>query len=228
MIIRSGLIRNREGVSKETFDQHWREVHGPLARVVPAMRAYAQNHVLARLAAGSQKLHGIDGISQLWFDDVAAMSQAMASPEQAACVEDIKGFLDHVTIVIQSPGDWSHFAQRLATRAKVMAVFAGDPGDAASYNGLLLEWFGDTAIGGGSIRLNQVTERGYMVDRNVPRGNDVVAAIAELWFNDPEEVHKARTMVSLGDAFHSIECLSALHVDEVRILEPIPDAPSPR
>jgi len=99
MIIRSGLIRNREGVSKETFDQHWREVHGPLARVVPAMRAYAQNHVLARLAAGSQKLHGIDGISQLWFDDVAAMSQAMASPEQAACVEDIKGFLDRVKTV---------------------------------------------------------------------------------------------------------------------------------
>ena len=228
MIIRSGLIRNREGVAKERFDQHWREVHGPLARVVPAMRAYAQNHVLACIAAGSDKLHRIDGISQLWFDDVAAMSQAMASPEQAACVEDIKGFLDQVTIVIQSPGHWSHFGEQLATRAKVMAVLAGDPGDTASYQGRLREWFGDTAIGGGSIRLNEVIERGYIVDRNVPRGNDVVAAIAELWFNDPEEVHTARTMVSLGDEAHSTECLSALHVDEVRILEPIPDAPGPR
>src|ERR1700674_292923 len=113
MIIRSGLIRNRAGVSKETFDQHWREIHGPLARVVPDMRAYAQNHVLDRLSATSDRLHRIDGISQLWFDDVEATRQATASPEQAACVEDIRGFLDEVTIVIQSPGEWTQYGEPL-------------------------------------------------------------------------------------------------------------------
>src|SRR4051812_5937947 len=109
MIIRSGLIRNREDVSQQAFDRHWREVHGPLARAVPDMRAYAQNHVVSRLFRASRRLHRIDGISQLWFDDVRAMREAMASAEQAACVEDIKGFLQEVTIVIQSPGNRIEF-----------------------------------------------------------------------------------------------------------------------
>lgn len=224
MIIRSGFIRNREGVSKAVFDRHWQEVHGPLARAVPTMRAYAQNHVIARLVDSSDRLHRIDGISQLWFDDVAAMRQAMASPEQAACVEDIKGFLEQVTVAIQSPGQWTHFGERLVTRSKVMAVYAGDPGHAAAFSSGLCEWFGDTVARGGSLRLNQVIERGYVVARDVPRGDDVVAAIAELWFNDPEEVLKARTMGPAGATAHSLECISALHVDEVRILEPLPDA----
>jgi uncharacterized protein (TIGR02118 family) len=225
VIIRSGLIRNREGVAKNVFDQHWRDVHGPLARVVPDMRAYAQNHVLACVGTASAKLHRIDGISQLWFDDVAAMIHAMASPEQAACVEDIKGFLDEVTLVIQSPGEWTHIGKRAATRSKVMAVLGGDPHDAVVYRNRLREWFADTAARGGSVRLNPVVERGHIVDRSVSRGNDIVAAIAELWFNDPEEVNKARTLAALDGSVRSLECMTALHVEEIVILERPADAP---
>jgi len=228
MIIRSGLLRNQESVSKKTFDQHWRDIHGPLARVVPDMRAYAQNHVITPLFSDTDQLHRIDGISQLWFDDVAAMRQAMASPEQAACVEDIKGFLKQVTIVIQSPGQWTYFGERQGTRSKVMAALVGEPGDAAAYRKGLGEWFADTVTHGGSVRLNQVVERGFAVDPNVPRGDDVVAAIAEIWLNDSGEVEKARTVASLGTTARSLTCVSVLHVEEVPILEPLPDASGSR
>lgn len=71
MIIRSGLIRNRDGVDFAAFSEHWRRVHGPLALRVEAMRAYRQNHILARLPAREgDRLHRADGISQLWFDNV--------------------------------------------------------------------------------------------------------------------------------------------------------------
>ena len=76
MIIRSGLVRNRDGVNFAAFSEHWRRVHGPLALRVEAMRAYRQNHILERLPAPEGgRLHRVDGISQLWFDDVESMLQ---------------------------------------------------------------------------------------------------------------------------------------------------------
>ena len=64
MIIRSGLIRNRDGIDFAAFSQHWRQVHGPLALRVEAMRAYRQNHIVARLPAPrGDRLHRVDGIS---------------------------------------------------------------------------------------------------------------------------------------------------------------------
>src|SRR5262249_6953663 len=133
MIIRSGLIRNREDVSKEAFDRHWLDVHGPLARAVPNLRAYTQNHVLTQLIAPSPSLHQIDGISQLWFDSVNAMNDAMRSVEQQLCVEDIKGFLSAVTIVVQQPGEWTYFGEAPPTQQKVVAVLAGSLGAGRSY-----------------------------------------------------------------------------------------------
>src|SRR5262245_48333097 len=71
-----------------------------------AMRAYRQNHILARLPAREgDRLYRVDGISQLWFDDVETMRIAMESAEQRACIEDIQGFLSHVTILIQREGE---------------------------------------------------------------------------------------------------------------------------
>ena len=51
-----------------------------------------KNHILARLPAREgDRLHRVDGISQLWFDNVETMRVAMESAEQRACIEDIPG-----------------------------------------------------------------------------------------------------------------------------------------
>jgi uncharacterized protein (TIGR02118 family) len=228
MIIRTGLICNRDDVSKEVFERHWRDVHGPLARVVPHLRAYTQNHVLASYIGTSSALHRIDGLSQLWFDDVAAMDQAMATAEQRACVDDIKGFLSAVTIVIQQPGEWRHVGLRRPEAAKVMAVLAGDPAASASYADHLGESFAQKVAGGGRVRVNQAIEHGYIVDDDVPRGKDIVAAIAELWFNEQTEVQKALSTGLLSGTANRLECIAAMHVRELRILEPLSNAAAHR
>jgi uncharacterized protein (TIGR02118 family) len=223
MIIRSGLICNRKDVSREAFDRHWLDVHGPLARVVPNLRAYTQNHVLTQLtAAASEAQQQIDGISQLWFDSVDAMNDAMRSVEQQRCVEDIKGFLSAVTIVIQQPGEWISFGTQAHSQQKVMAVLGGRPLASGSYADDLRRSFAMSK--GGRLRVNPAIEHGYSVNRDVPPAHGVVAAIAELWFNDPEEI-PSFVRSTLRNGFPSgIECVAALHVEEFVILRAPADA----
>jgi len=210
MIIRSGLIRNREDVSKEAFDRHWLDVHGPLARAVPNLRAYTQNHVLTQLIAPSPSLHQIYGISQLWFDSVNAMNAV----EQQLCVEDIKGFLSAVTIVIQQAGEWTYFGQAAPTQQKVMAVLAGSLVAGRSYADHLRAAFRESVAQGGRVRVNSVIEKGHSVDSHVARADDVVATIAELDVRGP----------LLNDIPDGLECLTALHVEQFPILRAPADA----
>jgi uncharacterized protein (TIGR02118 family) len=106
MIIRSGLIKNKDTVDFDEFTKHWREVHGPLARIVPRMRAYSQNHIKRTILDSEKRgLHRVDGISQLRFDTVADMAVGVESPEQHACIVDIRGFLSDVTLLIQEEGE---------------------------------------------------------------------------------------------------------------------------
>jgi uncharacterized protein (TIGR02118 family) len=105
VILRSGLIRRAARVQSEQFERHWEGTHGPLTLHVPGLRAYSQNHIVHRHNDHDvERLHRVDGISQLWFDDLDAMASAMASDEQAACNRDLSEFLDRATILIQSPG----------------------------------------------------------------------------------------------------------------------------
>ena len=228
MIIRSGLICNRQDVSRNEFDEHWLNVHGPLARIVPGMRAYSQNHVLEHFVTDTGHFHAIDGISQLWFDDVPAMERAMDSREQRACVEDIKGFLSAVTIVIQRESAWMQFGEGGTGRSKVMAVLTGDPAGSQAYALRLNEWLAGVAPSGGKARVNGVIERGYVVDESVARGKDIVAAIAEIWFNDPGDVRRAAQIKSVETDACTLECVAALQVQEVRILERSADAAASR
>jgi len=221
MIIRSGLIRNRDDVSFEAFDRHWLDVHGPLARAVPLLRAYTQNHVRARhVTSTSSAFHRTDGISQLWFDDVAAMTQAMASPEQEACVVDIKGFLDEVTIVVQRPGTWAHFGTRDPQSLKVMAVLANHLGISADYTATLHERFARLVIAGGSLRINCVVDGSYIVDRGVSHGPEIVRGIAEFRFNGDEQVSDSLINQLVADHNGGVECLAAVTVEEFQILAP--------
>ena len=68
------------------FDQHYQDVHAPLARKIPG---------LTRFEAG--KVSTLDGseapyylMAQLWFEDMASFGTAMGSPEGAAAAADIE------------------------------------------------------------------------------------------------------------------------------------------
>ena len=68
-------IKRKDGLSREEFSRHWREVHAPLARRIPGLRGYVQNHspsVLSRSQA-------YDGVVEVWMDDRDALKVAFAS-----------------------------------------------------------------------------------------------------------------------------------------------------
>src|SRR5262249_38173723 len=64
------------GLTLRDVSEHWEHVHGPLAARAPGLRRYVQNHRLEESVGETR-----DGWAELWFDDLAALRAAVASPE---------------------------------------------------------------------------------------------------------------------------------------------------
>jgi uncharacterized protein (TIGR02118 family) len=87
-----GFVRRKPGMPVETFQRHWREVHGPLGAAIPTVRRYVQSHT--RLAAYDREREPAwEGIAVLWFDDPAALRAATATPEWDRAKADDANFL---------------------------------------------------------------------------------------------------------------------------------------
>ena len=84
------LIRRKPGMSAEDFHRYWREVHGAIAARIPGLRRYVQCHAIPSDGA----VPDFDGAAEVWFDDMEAVRQAVASPEYAAAREDEARFID--------------------------------------------------------------------------------------------------------------------------------------
>ncbi len=80
-------------LSDEEFHRYWRDVHGPIAGMIPGCRKYVQSHTIHRALGGRQP--AFDGVAELWFDDWKALEAAMATKEVAAALEDERKFIDH-------------------------------------------------------------------------------------------------------------------------------------
>ncbi|MCR4470434.1 EthD family reductase [Burkholderia sp. SCN-KJ] len=194
MIYRSAVFSRKSGLTAEEFKQHWINVHGVLAKDMPGLHSYRQNHIVERLYETSEPLdHDIDGISQLAFDDIAAMERSEVSPEYAAAKEDIRNFQGAITILVLVPkvviepppkGD-----AMLRTKLLWMSVARGDESGAplrdkwASESG---EQFRKSGAFKGLIQ-NFVIDRAHPVFAGVPQGSLPVEAITEAWFGDASE-----------------------------------------
>ena len=197
MILRSGLIENRKGVDEADFARHWREVHGGIAARLPGLAGYVQNHIVARAPLTRPSgMHRVDGVSQLWFKDLDAMRAAMDSPEQEACVKDISGFLERVTLAVQIPGEWSDGP--LGT-PKAIAVYVGRDGVAE-----LSSAFNEARAGGDfaptRFRLNRMAEGDFIVDPRVAHDRAPLLAVLEAEFADKAARDRALASGALDPA----------------------------
>lgn len=80
------LVSRLPGLTIEQFVEHWQEVHAPLAARLPGLRRYVQNQPVLEAYGVRGMSH--DGWAELWFDDLAALQRAYASPEWGAVRED--------------------------------------------------------------------------------------------------------------------------------------------
>ena len=60
--------------SREEFGAYWRGEHVAIARHVPGLRRYVQNHFLPESIQGEPPC---DGVAELWFDSAEAFQQAL-------------------------------------------------------------------------------------------------------------------------------------------------------
>ena len=80
-------FRRRSDLSQEAFAQHWRTRHAAIVCELPGIKRYVQNHVTAQ---GSE----VDGVAEVWFDDIDAMRANVERPELDRIRADEPNFLD--------------------------------------------------------------------------------------------------------------------------------------
>ncbi len=85
------LIYKKTQLSEEEFRNYFRDVHGAMARKIPGLRRYVQNHVVAD---PTRKPPGWHAIAELYFDDFEAMQVAWSTPEGEAATSDLAAFAD--------------------------------------------------------------------------------------------------------------------------------------
>ena len=86
------FLKRKPGITQEEFRRHWKEIHGPLAaRVVPGLRRYVQSHPVPGFDSD------IDGIVELWWDNVEAFQAFFAwreTDDANELKEDEEKFVD--------------------------------------------------------------------------------------------------------------------------------------
>ena len=87
---RSGLLVAR--TPNQEFQHHWREVHAPMAALLPGLRRYVQSQTRRSAYAGG-RAPAYDGVALAWFDSAEAARRAAASSEYARVVADTTLFL---------------------------------------------------------------------------------------------------------------------------------------
>lgn len=225
MIFRSGVFSRREGISEAQFGDHWFKVHGHLASFMPGVHRYFQNHIRERLFEVQPfPDHEVGGISQQWFDDVAAMERCERSPEYAAVKRDIPNFQGAITILVLA-GE--------PVFGTTPVPEAGPPGGPANKLLVLSRLRKDMPAGLEPVKLapapggplayvqNTVVDNAHPVSANVPSGKVPVEAMAELFFETPQQL-RDWVASSAGQAFihqnPAHEPLAAYAVNPVRIL----------
>lgn len=98
MIKTVGLLTRKADWTHDQFMKHWVDVHAPLARAVPGLRRYVQNHIRGSRGRAdiAETAVEVDGIAELWFDDQAALEAAARTPEMQALHADGAIFIGRI------------------------------------------------------------------------------------------------------------------------------------
>ena len=108
MIRRISFTRRADGVGYEDFQRHWRGPHAELARLLPDLRSYVQNHAVLGSDGPLLPYPGFDVCVELQYDSREDMEASLTSPEyRGAAVADQAGFTDMshlMSMLVDSPG----------------------------------------------------------------------------------------------------------------------------
>ena len=106
MIKMTYCLRRLPHLTRESFQDYWRNAHGPLVQQSAAalnIRRYVQHHTAGdpineAMRKGRGAPEAYDGVAELWFDSVESMIAGGSTPEGKAAAkalrEDEARFID--------------------------------------------------------------------------------------------------------------------------------------
>jgi uncharacterized protein (TIGR02118 family) len=91
------FVKRKLGMSVAEFQEYWRTKHAPLVPQTPHLLRYVQCHVLPETYE-SDTPPAYDGVTELWWPDVAKFQESWNSPElQVEQLNDARNFIDETS-----------------------------------------------------------------------------------------------------------------------------------
>lgn len=189
------FIAKRADLTDEQFHAHWREPHGRLAKQVPQIRRYHQNHGIGAVPtlAGLAPTPYL-GIATIWVADLVKLGAIYGDPGYVEVHADELNLLDRSQLI------W------LVTREWVIAPGprADDPAFAPSKAQLLLKRRGDVPVADFEAAIARIAQQGRsrtsaiaatyslaLADAYAGTDRPPFDAVIELSFEDPVRLEKA-------------------------------------
>ena len=204
-LIRMGFIRKKSDWEWAAFEEHWLGPHAKLAGQLKGLRGYVQNHIIDRRQRSQAPRGGddFDGFSQLWFENDAAMRDAIATDLGRALVADESHFLGHLRIVTVSEEEIIPLgAPRPPAKLLTLLKRRSD----ISAERFHEEWRGLSPLVEAMHGIRGYRQ-GFAIARQVPKGTPVgydrfpIDGVEEIWFDSVEALDHALASDAGRNAF---------------------------
>ena len=98
MLKRITYLEKHSELSLDQFFAHWSTTHADIAKDLPGVTCYLQNHVHRHMAgAEAGEPYRVDGIVELWFDSAEVVGASSDSEVSDRLIEDEKTFMAGLT-----------------------------------------------------------------------------------------------------------------------------------
>jgi uncharacterized protein (TIGR02118 family) len=223
-VVRMGMIKRLDGLTPDEFRDHWKGPHGAIAAKIPNLRRYHQNHVIDsfRLRDWPDRWL-LDGLSELWFDDIAMMLKSVASPGYAPLARDTPTVMTMPGLIagVQEPKmrGAQDGAKAMIVLGRLPSVSAEDFASAwrkTSANFRALEG----ALGVADIYVNHWESE---PTRTIPYDALPVDIVCELWFATPAERRAALSGAlasQIGDDMVSLVANASCYAMQTYVIVP--------
>ncbi|MFC1825427.1 EthD family reductase [Thermodesulfobacteriota bacterium] len=95
------FLNRKAGLTLAAFQKYWREIHGPMGSTIPGVRRYLQCHTLTNTPECAQTPM-YDGVSMEWYENTAAMNEALKTPAFDRIIADEANFLGPYAFILTS------------------------------------------------------------------------------------------------------------------------------
>ena len=193
MISRCGLMRKKDDMSMEEFQEYWLDVHGPIAAKMDHLRQYDQHLVI-----DNEHRHPldqgpivIDGYSELQFDSYGDMLEGVASLNGEGAA-DVEKFADpNVSLLVLAKREVIRIPERLRGKELIQRVSFLGRADGVTSEQFKYEWWNvhdhmvQTAPGCCGYNQNLVIDR-IVGGKSVSYDELPVEGVVEMWFENQD------------------------------------------